>query len=278
MRRVLVFFAAAVVLVAGSHLRAQAITETCPAAITIAAVGPSDAHHAQGNTFAFAMHAPSPRSLQGRLVLYTDKGWFATAIPKVALRIKVPLQQSATGELWRSSALSVTLPQRVTVRRAFLADAVTDAQTWSPPAPITCLQGAGPGYADAKPGAKPYIDVAGWFKDVPITGSVALRAATAEPLGSTACAEPFKDAVATYAMTPQRPEFAPQQSTPAVVDVGIILRSDGTVQEAWPVRSSGIRAFDDAAVKAAEDSIYEPAVSLCQGVPSEYIFAVTFSK
>ena len=91
------------------------------------------------------------------------------------------------------------------------------------------------------------------------------------------CAVPTKDASMTNGVAPEYPEVAKEQNLgPVVVLVKITLSASASVQDASILQSSGNSAIDRAAIVAARQSSYAPAIENCQPVAGTYSFRASF--
>jgi protein TonB len=116
------------------------------------------------------------------------------------------------------------------------------------------------------------------------TGAPAEKAATAPPAPPAptstpkpACANPNIEATTTNAVQPETPDIAREQGATGTTQVKVTLTPTGSVTSATVYKSSGNQALDNAAVMAAKQSTYAPAVENCVKVPGDYIFRVDFA-
>lgn len=82
-------------------------------------------------------------------------------------------------------------------------------------------------------------------------------------------------ATVTHLVQPIYPRgYYPSQ--PVTVVVQITVGIDGNITGGHVARSSGIAAFDGAAVESVEESTFAPKVVDCKPVEANYFFKVTF--
>ena len=98
------------------------------------------------------------------------------------------------------------------------------------------------------------------------------------PRTSSACAAPHVDAAITQAVPPVYSASARQQGATGTVLVRVNLSSTGAVVGTSVYRSSGNDALDDAALQAAQASLYSPEINDCQPTGGSYIFRANFNK
>jgi len=58
----------------------------------------------------------------------------------------------------------------------------------------------------------------------------------------------------------------------------VSLDANGRVTGERVIHSSGVRALDESALKAAAESQYSPRITDCKPVAGRYLFKVTFSS
>ena len=114
------------------------------------------------------------------------------------------------------------------------------------------------------------------------TAAPVKSAATPGPPASTptpkpACANPYQEATATNPVTPDYPDQAREAGMgKVVVNVVVSLSASGAPTAADVQNSSGNGSIDRAAKQAAMQSTYAPKLQNCVGVPSQYIYTITF--
>jgi protein TonB len=115
-----------------------------------------------------------------------------------------------------------------------------------------------------------------------LAAPAAVPANTAAPVMPTRtppaqCAVPDAEARVNQLAQTSYPDSARELGITGDVDVLISLSASGAVIDASIYRSSGNRALDAAAMRAARETTYLPAVVACQAVPGTYTFHDSFS-
>jgi TonB family protein len=104
-----------------------------------------------------------------------------------------------------------------------------------------------------------------------VAGLMVVQAA-ANPVPTGAC---MHEATIVKRAQPIYPPQLPA-GTRATAVVAILVSSKGSVEKASIYRSSGYRAADAAALKAAEATTYAPRVIKCKRVEGELLYPVEF--
>lgn len=102
-----------------------------------------------------------------------------------------------------------------------------------------------------------------------------LALASPQPAGSPACAERNREARAVQLSQVEWPRGY-NTTHPVDVVIELMIGTDGTITGGHVQQSSGITAFDAAAVQSAEQSKFEPKLVDCKPVVATYLFKVTF--
>jgi TonB family protein len=275
--------------------RARALTEICPAQVEVAAVS-SAAHKDMGpaTIFGFALTSAGPRSVSGRLAFDTSAGWFTVDVPSVALTEKNRHYNAMLGHWsipsWVSPVMYVQFPTSVTLNHSWLysASAKDDGDFgWEKSGTFICPPPPGPQAVFGNKtisiaisrllGAthhfeRPSIDL----RDVdalaatPPPGATKFAAKYSTPLETAACAKPFADAVITMSIAPDYPAILQSSRASRMVGIGVAINADGKLADSWIWAPSGLEAFDQSALSAAQSQSYSGAVSYCRPVPALY--------
>lgn len=278
--RVAVFIGAVILFGSLTHGRALAIVEYCGATANLAPVGvPSDT---PATMYALSLSANSARTVSGHVALQTDNGWFEVPFDGVNLTSRTRRYQGPSVVFTRtdfeSPTLFATLPSAAIVRAAFVEDAtVTNehALGWDTQS-HACV---GYAYDPSHPRKNGPIGIVALDKDPAVTppppGTPLLHASIASAPGSTNCSQPFADAKVSEAMKPDFP-LGYHVDQPYVSLIEIAVDATGKLGDAWVYAPSGVKAFDDAALRAARQSTYVAPRSFCRDVPGVYIFRAVF--
>jgi TonB family protein len=276
MRFVGLVIVALVTAVALSHATARAATEFCPAELFELRSAPSDTV----STFHYRLSALSPRTVDATLIADTDRGWYAWQQPGVQL-VKTTLAYKARAVRARyaraeSGDLSVSFPPGLRVNHAWVTAAQTYGESgfgWDEKGKVTCappsLEPARRTTASIAPDPQP-----GDPTPPPATAAV-IATPSQPPFEKETCDKPFASARVTDAMRPTYPDV-PLPVPYASVLVYVAVDENGKLEDHWIFVSSGVRAFDEAALRAAGGSRYAPAVSYCYNVAGLYLFRADF--
>lgn len=289
MNRVLVAALCCTAFFALSHGRAQALTEFCPAGMSIKPVG-TNGDGLLGDTtaslYGFELTAMGARTVSGTLAFDTDKGWYTAQVPAVPLAAKVRHYSTPyvkyTEQDFVSQRMYVRFPNDVRLFNTWLYRAAASDDGpfgWQARGTVSCMPRPKRDIR-TKRRRSPLIKLDpaddDRLSDAPRASSTVLDAKASSALFSENCPEPFKDAVATAPVTPQWPiGLRPAAETSSVVMVAV--NADGSVADAWIDGPSGYQQFDAEAVDAAKHSKYTGALAYCQAVPGTYLFNVTWS-
>ena len=91
-----------------------------------------------------------------------------------------------------------------------------------------------------------------------------------------ACNQPDVSAATAYAAPAALPEIATALNVNGTTYVRVDLDAGGGVRETSVWRSSGVPLLDRAAVKAAQESRFQPEIRNCAPVAGTYLFVVEF--
>lgn len=253
--------------------------ELCPAQ-TNAAV---PLHHAHENPegvadtqFGLVLHGEQARTVAGTLTILSTDKLFTVPFAPVALAPVVYHAQSARGELFHyttfeSAPVYFSLPQAGPVDAVWISSASAEGA-----APTACP--ALP--ASAKPSPVQQIRYTGGFTadqivaTAPASPPAAVYAGAAPMQG---CAHAFVYAKATALVTPDFPIAARDQGfTGGTTLVRIVLDERGSIRDATVLAGTGYAMIDNAALRAARISRYDPALLMCKAVPGVYAFRANF--
>jgi protein TonB len=108
------------------------------------------------------------------------------------------------------------------------------------------------------------------------TAATAAPPPTPAPTPRPQCAVPNKDATTTNPVQPDTPEMAKEQGITGTVEVEVDLDAAGKVLSAAVIKTPS-SMLNAAALTAAKQSSYAPAVADCKPVPGQYKFVVEFA-
>lgn len=268
-------FLAALFVFSVAH--AKAVTEFCPASLAIKPVGVASEGR-PATLYGIMLKAPGARDLIATLTFDTDKGWFSTTTPAVALVEKQyhygTAYWTATRSDWNSPLMYVKFSSPVHVTNAWVS--IGNAQA--------CL----PSPVHAKPVNEPNSQTlilprdklvskdADQLSTSPLPGSVILTATSTAPVYRSACADPFSEGRVTRPAMFDPGNTAHFNTSSGFSIVEVAIDRDGSVS-AWIWLSSGETGVDTALLWSAQHSEYKNAVAYCQPVPSLYLYWLFFS-
>jgi len=257
--------------------RALAVIEFCPASLLIKPVG-TTAENQPAATYGFILKASAPRNLIATLTFDTDKGWFSSTTPALALSEKqyhydVGLW-TAERSSWNSPLMYVTFPSRVRLTNAWVSAANAQA--------------CAPSVVHALPVNDPYAESVTFLRNrlvaketdqlnvAPASDSVILTARTTAPEYRATCARPFSDSAFTRASPPDPGNTTHFDRTTGISIAEAAINPDGSLAQAWIWLPSGEPAWDNALLWSVQHSQYKNAVAYCQPVPSYYLIGLSF--
>lgn len=282
MRRSSFGIALALALIALLHGRAMAITEYCPAVITVAPVGTS----AQASVYGFELSALSPRTVSADVAFDTSAGWFSAHVPESQLSETSHYYAAPWGAFVRDLAVSpvmyVQFPKPVAVAHAFVthASAQGDAFGWHNRGPVSCPP---PGVPDPlAPQTPPNVHLVLQNPDSlstpPTPESLIVQAKATPPLlSATSCAHPFAPVSILTQAKAAYPKSAAALDATGTAMVAVAVDTDGSVTDEWIESSSLYPQLDKSALAAAAASTYKPARAYCRNVQGIIEFPVTFN-
>lgn len=268
---------------------ARALGAFCPAQVSIEAQNDrsGDQYVPRSQNYGLELVADSPRSMQTATVIFdTDAGWFSVTLPPSSFAPKVRSYEdvfpSYERHQWVSPIVHIGFAAPVQISRAWIGSAVvsSDTEGWTKLGQIACpppasekLQSAG--YAKRSE-MRPAQWEPLWMPAEP--GEATLLPAKMAPLYSSSCPHPFAAATAQHVVPPDYPSSIAQMQGATLTSVLVLsLGPDGKLVDDTVWKSTGLRQFDEAAMKAANAATYSAAVSYCRPVPAEYLFVTTFS-
>jgi TonB family protein len=231
----------------------------------------------------YRLQALEPRVIEATIVADTDQGWFTWSQQAVQLTLTTYTTTTKSLKMvWKmadSPDLSVTFPEPVNVRRAWITSARTHGDPyfgWDTRGVVTCappdfvaLYARGPGKTERTP--QP-----GDPTPAPAT-SGAFAVATTAPFPMTTCDHPFTLATVSSAVQPVVPQILRNEGfNEAVSEIAVAVDPSGKLADAWVFSSSGYPQLDQSALDAARRSKYVAPVSYCSAVGGMYLFRANF--
>ena len=290
MKRALLFAFTCAIFFVCSHRPAFAVVEFCPATLAIQAVN-SSAGTPQAEAaalYGFDLSAMGPRILQkATLALDTGAGWFAVTVPLTTIAEKDRHYSGPSATFvhkdWVSPTMYVRFPSAVTIAHSWVYDAKVRADGpygWEAKGDFQCRPNPARSPAQKLPDFQNPIVLDPKDEDrlssPPPSGATILDGAPSPALGSTSCAEPFREATVIQQMQPLFPVGMMSFDVEGVSTIEVALDADGSLVDAWVWGPSGYPAYDASALAAATSSKYKNGRAYCQDVPSRYLFRVTF--
>jgi hypothetical protein len=270
------------------------MTEYCPAQI-YRGQGIGVAVGAPAATWAYTLSALGPRTVSGSILVQADAGWFTfafggTALVQHTVAYKTPYSQFRLLK-YESAPLYVRFPTATRIIHWWVNYVTTSGDAnfgWDAKGTMHCMSPPGVGgYAVRILGVEPFPGLTRLTPELdlslPPAAGVPISAAipVTEPLGFTACAQPFSSVrVVTKAMAdfPSGVELSDLGATHVETAVVVAVGASGHVDDAWVYNSSGIKRLDASALVAARDSTYAAGTALCQPAPGYFLFTVSFNS
>lgn len=273
MKRVLFAAFICAVLFAALYRPAFALAEFCPASVRIQPVASADTWQIGDSSaalYGFELSALGSRTASGVIAFDTDSGWYTADVPFVGQRDFV------------SPRMYVRFPSAVTVMNAWMyhAQAVDDGKFgWQAKGEIQCAppprarKQHEPVVSEDDP-ARMYPKDGDHLSAAPTDREIIVDAKPSPAIFHANCTDPNDDASVAVAVAPDWSlGYSPPKASSAV---WVAVNADGTLVDAWISQPSGVREVDEAALKAAMKSTYEPARAYCRPVPGVYLFRVSF--
>jgi TonB family protein len=273
-------FAAALATAALCTSRAEAAAEFCPALL----IGPRAAAAGQDPEWHYHLRALSPRTVEGTIIADTDAGWFTWKQQPVQLTrttYTVTTRDYKTKYfVAESPELTVRFPQAVAVGHAWVETAATHGEQffdWDARGQVICAPPDFAGLDPAGPNVTQHTPEANDPTPAPAPATATATASSA-PFPTTACAHPF---VAATVTDPARPDFPYSVREEGLTGratsiIYVAVSPNGEVADAWLFSSSGYRALDQSALRAARQSKYAAPLSYCRPVGGTYLFRADF--
>lgn len=244
-------------------------------------------------SYSYELTAVAPRAVDAQLVADTNAGWFGWSISGVPLErttrlLRFPAANVAPYGVTlpaatipypaiASSPLSVVFPYDVIVRHAWVEEAnrADAAASTDYTAAARCDV---PDFATASMAdTPPYPGASATPTPLPSPNAPGTRAVpTLAPFAPARCSTPFKEATVTRPARPELPTMVESEGLGGTSIVEVAVGKDGKLIDAWTLGSSGSRAMDLSALRAARSSQYSGAVSYCRPVNGLYLFRADF--
>jgi TonB family protein len=250
---------------------ADPVYEVCP-------VYEGDMGRVSPSIYGFDVQAPTARTASGTLAIETNRGWYRVPFGPVTLSEATRHYTDGTGYAttdtnYRSAIFFVNFGQPLDIMNWWVEKGESDTSDWKTEGEYSC-------YPPIRPDpSSPYNFRMAPAELTPYTmippGARPLRAKPVPAIERTDCAQPFADAVMDKQVQPEYPFYTAMP--PGVSEIAVTILPSGAVGNATVFKSSGIVAFDIAAVQAAEASTYKPKIAYCRPTVGLYLFKVTYS-
>jgi len=275
---------------AATHGTARALAEFCPARISpVHAVA-----NGGGSLYSATLGALSARNVQADGEAQTENGWYAFAIPSIAITQQEITYKSSVVTFTRYESKSplfyVRFPSDAgKVLRWWVTDATSSGDTvmgWDAKGKVTCppLANFIPVITVGKPRQTASTDEwrahratpgAANYDRLPVASDMVLSATGGAPAQNLACAAPFAPAIVTRPNQPGWP-MGYNISSEIVTLIRVAVDAHGNVADAWIWQPSGGKAFDEAALASAKNSVYAAGTAFCAPAPGDYVFRAVF--
>ena len=232
-------------------------------------------------TYGLELRASSPREAAATLAFDTSEGWYEVKLPRTPLTPASRTEFTGEGQRWQmavdaSKPVYVTFPSPVKIDNVLVthAQAWNDAFGWQDRGEVTCPLVAGTFEMNLpnERWSRPELSVLA----EPPGGAPLLNAVARTPLEPASCRNPYVDATRTRRAEPQYPDFAQATNAGGTIAIQVALNTDGSVDDAWIVGSSGNQQLDQAALQAASSSAYSGATEYCHAALGEYLYVVRY--
>ena len=226
------------------------------------------------SVYSFDVVAPTARSAHGNLALETDAGWFRVPFGPFELTQATRHMTNAkdgamTSMSFRSPIQYVNFGKPVTIRGWWVENAASDGADWSDVGLFACS----PELISNKYAWHPIPAEGQPYTSMP-AGARAIAAQPVPPILRTDCAKPFVDASVVKQVSPDYPFTSQMNRTTSTILVTIL--PNGVAVDATVFKSSGLEAFDIAAISAAMRSTYTPKIAFCKPTIGRYLWKVMF--
>jgi TonB family protein len=229
------------------------------------------------SVYSFDLTAQSARTVHGNLAIETDRGWFRLPFGPFALTSATRhfanlMGTSFTDTNFRSPIMYVNFEHPVTILNWWVERGAADLADWTSAGLFTCYPNV-----RSDPNSKYNWRIAAsesnLYTQLP-AGTRPMTAIAAPPIEKTDCAKPFADATIDKQVSPTYPFSGAMPVSTSQIKVTIM--PDGRIVDAKVFKSSGIEAFDIAAMDAAARSTYHPKIAYCRPTIGVYLFKVTY--
>ena len=123
----------------------------------------------------------------------------------------------------------------------------------------------------------PHLATAAAFALLPLLITPAGAQTLAPNANINACAVPNAQARTIVAQVPEIPSALQSAGlTSGTTMVQVDIDGEGRVVNAAVLKTSGVYGLDQAALRAAKESTFQPQITNCVGVAGSYIFEVDF--
>ena len=223
--------------------------------------------------YSFDIVANTERAVSGNVSVETDKGWFRIPFGPIHLTAATRHTVDFHGHKRmstrpRSAVQYVDFGSPIVLKSIFLENAATDVGDWKDVGLFQCYP------APTKPNDWYAIpSELSPYKNIP-PGAKIIAARSVAPILSNNCAKPYVDARVLTQIAPAYPYQIEMPKTTSQIEVTIM--PDGRAIDTQVLVSSGIPAFDQAAINAAMQSTYSPKIAFCKPTIGQYLFKVTF--
>ena len=242
-------------LLAALTVRAEAVTEFCPA--TVENASPIGARlGTAAPAYAYELQALTPRAVDASMIADTDHGWFSWRIAGATLHsvtrtdhVKVNgRNQPEQYAIAESGPLAVAFPLAVVIHHAWVVHGKTSGEVklgWDARGPTSCDP---PGFASASMTDPPKAPSA-QAMPTPLPsadGAATTAVPTSPPFAITTCATPFAEATVTRPVAPDFSNFElieDRLGGAAASVVAVAVDEHGKQVDTWILSSSGVREF-----------------------------------
>ncbi|MHB8151607.1 MAG: TonB family protein, partial [Bacillati bacterium] len=271
---------------------ARAGVEFCPARVAAGLHAFAPTKSGAASLYSFMLSGEAPRAVDGALDVQAKEGWFQIPFPKVVLAPRELAYADAYASWTHRAFLSPVLYAR-------FAHAIHIERVWVGEVRAYPALGGGAGWAAegrvaCQPTTLAVVSNAHNVPEIaqqsplrkgphyrrltrrPQTGDTVVAGQSTAALEKTHCRISFRPAKALKAVVPRFPMGYRNMSAPLLVLVRVSIDHTGKLLGTSVWGSSGVAAFDDAAVDAARASRYQPGTAFCRPVAGSYLFVSQF--
>lgn len=244
--------------------------ETCP-------VYEGDMGRVSPSIYGFDVQAPTARVASGTLAIETNLGWYRMPFGPIELSKATRHYSDGAGYAttvtdYRSAIFYVDFGRPLDIMNWWVEKGTSDTPDWKTEGEFTCYPPIRPDPSSPYNFRMPAAELAP-YTIIP-RGTRAVRAKPVPPIETTDCAKPFADATVDKEVSPRYPFSGPMPRGTSQILVTIM--PDGRVIDTKIFKSSGIEAFDIAAMDAAARSTYHPKIAYCRPTIGIYLFKVDY--